>query len=133
MTRDGYRSAQAAYDAAEPEDGERVECPECGGSGGVRCDDEDGAYEAECRRCGGTGERRSTVASATRRGPEVRAILAAQAGRITHWKVIEGDYTKAPERFATWFIDPPYLGSAGRLYKHGAKDIDYAALSRWCL
>lgn len=56
MTRDGYGRAQSAYDAAEPEDGERVECPECGGSGGVQCDDEDGPYEAECRCCGGTGE-----------------------------------------------------------------------------
>jgi len=56
VTRDGYHRAQAAYDAAEPEDGERVECPECGGSGGVQCDDEDGPYEAECCRCGGEGE-----------------------------------------------------------------------------
>ena len=56
MTRDGYRSAQAAYDAAEPEDAEWVECPECGGSGGVSACDSEGEFLGECPRCGGTGE-----------------------------------------------------------------------------
>ena len=40
----------------EPEDSETVECRACGGSGGVACEDEGGAFEAECRACGGAGE-----------------------------------------------------------------------------
>lgn len=56
MTRDGYRSAQAAYDAAEPEDAERVECPRCGGSGAEPWHDDRGEVWLECRRCDGEGE-----------------------------------------------------------------------------
>lgn len=60
MTRDGYHRAQAAYDAAEPEDGERVECPRCGGTGSVSWSD--GTYEVwlECTRCEGDGMVRSS-------------------------------------------------------------------------
>jgi len=65
-------------------------------------------------------------------GPEVRAMLAAQAGKIAHWQIIEGDYTEAPDTLATWFVDPPYVG-AGHMYRHGPKGIDYAALASWCL
>jgi DnaJ-class molecular chaperone len=52
---DGYKRAQAAYDAAEPDDATSVACPRCGGSGGVACEDESGTFEAECGRCGGSG------------------------------------------------------------------------------
>jgi len=65
-------------------------------------------------------------------GPEVRARLAAQAGKIAHWQIIEGDYTAAPDVEGTWFIDPPYV-DAGRQYRHSSRDIDYAALASWCL
>lgn len=58
---DRMQRAQVAYDAAEPDDSETVECRECGGSGGVQCEDDEGPYEAECRRCGGTGEVRQEV------------------------------------------------------------------------
>jgi hypothetical protein len=46
--------------------------------------------------------------------------------------LIEGDYTQAPDVDATWYIDPPYRGRAGALYRHGSRDIDYAALGAWC-
>lgn len=65
-------------------------------------------------------------------GPEVRAKLAAQAGRISHWKILQGDYTQAPEVEATWFVDPPYQ-KAGRAYRCSSRDIDYDALGKWCL
>lgn len=39
-------------------------------------------------------------------------------------------YLTAPDVTATWFIDPPYKGEAGRLYRHHS--IDYAALAGWC-
>lgn len=55
MTRDGYHRAQAAYDAAEPEDGERVECPRCGGGGAEPWHDDCGEVWLECRRCDGEG------------------------------------------------------------------------------
>jgi len=64
-------------------------------------------------------------------GPEVRNILAAQAGKIAHWKIIEGDYSMLSMNTATWFVDPPYVG-AGKYYRHNSKAIDYAVLAKWC-
>ena len=56
MTTDGYRSAQAAYDAAEPDDSERVECPRCHGSGfRVRADARGEPWDV-CLYCEGEGE-----------------------------------------------------------------------------
>jgi hypothetical protein len=52
--------------------------------------------------------------------------------RATDVTLIEGDYSEAPDVDATWFIDPPYVGRAGALYRHGSRDIDYAALGTWC-
>ena len=60
----------------------------------------------------------------------MRERVAAQVERIKHWRVIEGDYTQAPDVEATWFIDPPYDNRAGRAYKF--HDIDYPALGEWC-
>ena len=74
---------------------------------------------------------RSGLRPASYWGPEVRAVLAAQAGQVAHWQVVEGDYTTAPDIEATWFVDPPYL-RAGRMYRHSSRDIDYAALGAWC-
>lgn len=55
---------------------------------------------------------------------------AAELQPITkHWRIIEGDYTEAPEIEATWFIDPPYEDMS-RGYAH--KPQDYEALAEWC-
>lgn len=59
-----------------------------------------------------------------------RDIVASQVGRIKHWRVIEGDYTCAPNVEATWFVDPPYNNRAGSYYVHS--EVDYAALGAWC-
>jgi 16S rRNA G966 N2-methylase RsmD len=59
-----------------------------------------------------------------------RERVASQVDRIRHWVVIEGDYTRAPDVEATWFIDPPYNNRAGSHYVHA--DLDYAALATWC-
>jgi hypothetical protein len=64
-------------------------------------------------------------------GPEIRRRIADQVGLISHWALIEGDYSSAPDIEATWFIDPPYQG-AGKHYRHGAKGIDFPALGAWC-
>lgn len=63
-------------------------------------------------------------------GPEVRERVAASVELIRHWRVIEGDYSKAPEVEASWFIDPPYQRS-GDAYEHGPAGIDYRELARW--
>lgn len=64
-------------------------------------------------------------------GPVLRARLASQVDKIRHWQIIEGDYTQAPDIEATWFVDPPYQ-RLGSKYRHGARDIDFAALGVWC-
>ncbi len=63
-------------------------------------------------------------------GIEIRARIAGQVNAIKHWQLIEGDYTAAPDIKATWFIDPPYSGPAGRIYRHNR--VDYATLGKWC-
>jgi len=71
----------------------------------------------------------------------VARILRAVRGRV---EVIEGDYTRAPNDEATWFIDPPYqvpadsasraANPAGMGYARGcdASSMDYRRLARWC-
>ena len=61
-----------------------------------------------------------------------RERVASQVDRIRHWKIVEGDYSLAPDVEATWFIDPPYNNAAGRQYIHGPSGIDFQALSAWC-
>ena len=58
-----------------------------------------------------------------------RHRLAQQLGAIRHWKVRCGDYTKAPDIEATWFIDPPYQ-KGGEHYPAGQPD--YGDLAAWC-
>jgi hypothetical protein len=67
----------------------------------------------------------------------VRRLRARMAKDLVRWRrpkvtLIEGDYTEAPDVPGTWFVDPPYQGRAGALYRHGSADIDYAALGAWC-
>lgn len=80
-------------------------------------------------------------------GPHIRARVARDVERIRHWKIIEGDYTAAPDVRATWFVDPPYVGrqvvsryrgggalerrAVGDRYRFGTRSIDYAELGRW--
>ena len=65
-------------------------------------------------------------------GERVRETIAAQVDKIRHWQLIEGDYSECHvDGQATWFIDPPYQ-LAGKHYRHGSAEIDFAALARWC-
>lgn len=64
-------------------------------------------------------------------GAPVRERLAMQVESIRHWKLIEGSYTKAPQRIATWFIDPPYE-KAGKSYRYGSRQLDFDRLANWC-
>lgn len=65
-------------------------------------------------------------------GERVRSTIAAQLDSIRHWQLIEGDYSSCEVVGpATWFIDPPYQ-RAGKHYRHGSDEIDFAALANWC-
>lgn len=64
-------------------------------------------------------------------GPWARDRIAGQVGLIRHWRIIEGDYTDAPDIDGTWYVDPPYR-VAGAKYPCGAGDIDFDRLGSWC-
>lgn len=61
-------------------------------------------------------------------GERVRARIARQVDGIRHWKLIEGDYSAAPDIEATWMLDPPYV-EEGYHYRYHA--LDYSDLARW--
>jgi len=61
---------------------------------------------------------------------ERRARIADTCARIKHWRVTQGGYETIPQQHATWFIDPPYQGKAGRVYPHNR--VDFPALAEWC-
>jgi hypothetical protein len=63
-------------------------------------------------------------------GVEIRDRIARQVDSIKHWTIEQRSYHEVPLIDATWFVDPPYIGKAGALYKH--HDIDYARLGAWC-
>lgn len=62
----------------------------------------------------------------------IRARIAEQVERIKHWNAVCGSYESLPNVTATWFIDPPYAGKAGRNYTYGSHKLDYARLAEWC-
>ena len=65
-------------------------------------------------------------------GDRVRHTIATQVNAIRHWQVHNSSYADCPApRKATWFIDPPYE-AAGRHYRFGPEQIDYASLGQWC-
>ncbi len=96
--------------------------------------------------CFGAGDTRPRVAvsSMVRRDGEwkrLRDRAVVQVGRIRHWRIIEGDYTLAPNVTATWFVDSPYHVAGARAskadrgrvrYPNGADDIDFMQLADWC-
>jgi hypothetical protein len=67
---------------------------------------------------------------------QIASVLPHVKGRV---EIVEGDYTKAPDIEATWFIDPPYhvngrAQSRGMGYAEGCNSasLDYEALAGWC-
>lgn len=67
-------------------------------------------------------------------GERIRERIATQVDAIKHWKAFEQSYEQsynaAPDRSATWFIDPPYNNPSGQIYKYA--NINYEALGMWC-
>lgn len=78
--------------------------------------------------CPGKTRDHLVAARRGRWGPGRRYVMDTLE-KVRHWTVIHGDYTEAPDEDATWFIDPPYQGRAGRHYRH--HEIDYPALASW--
>lgn len=62
-----------------------------------------------------------------------RRVFAQNLSKVSHWKVICGDYTVAPDVEATWFIDPPYKGDPGMGYNYSSAQIDYSFLATWAM
>ncbi len=60
-----------------------------------------------------------------------RRVFAENLYKIKHWTIINGDFTDAPDIEATWFVDPPYKGDAGKGYRFSSKLIDYENLALW--
>lgn len=56
--------------------------------------------------------------------------LKTNVNSIKHWRILSKTYDELPDIEATWFIDPPYCGPAGRCYKYNK--IDYEDLADWC-
>jgi len=65
-------------------------------------------------------------------GDKIKQRIAQQIPLIQHWKLIEGDYSDAPDMEATWFVDPPYQVQ-GKSYTYGSKLLEYNKLASWCL
>ncbi len=63
-------------------------------------------------------------------GETIRNRIAYQIKFIRHWRVFNKSYEFADNVSATWFVDPPYAGLSGRIYKFN--DIDYSNLGKWC-
>ena len=97
--------------------------------------------------CFGAGDTRprAAVSPMVRRDggwSKLRDRAVRQVHRIRHWRIIEGDYTSAPDVIATWFVNPPYQvrgardtrpGARGRVrYPCGADELDFEALATWC-
>lgn len=58
-----------------------------------------------------------------------RKAIADSLGLMRHWKVIRGNYDRAPEVTATWFVDPPYQRLPDMYSERVA---DYSKLADWC-
>lgn len=66
-------------------------------------------------------------------GNSKRDLIASQVEAINHWEVTNLSYRDIDVDSigeATWFIDPPYQGAAGRSYKQ--HKIDFSELADWC-
>lgn len=60
-----------------------------------------------------------------------RRVMFENLYKVKHWKVLNDDYSAAPDIEATWFIDPPYKGAGGMGYRFGSDTIDYESLAEW--
>lgn len=78
---------------------------------------------------GGTGIRKTVSMWAASIWSKKLTSLELALPIVRNWRIIAGNYDKAPDIVATWFIDPPYLVSPGKRYKYS--EIDYNVLREW--
>jgi site-specific DNA-adenine methylase len=65
-------------------------------------------------------------------GEAIKNRIASQLKHIRHWSCELKSYNQLVDNSpATWFIDPPYSSTAGRLYTYDS--IDYTQLSEFCM
>jgi site-specific DNA-adenine methylase len=62
-----------------------------------------------------------------------RLRLSEDVNKVSHWTIINSDYSNIENHNATWYVDPPYQGNGGQYYKHGNKEFDYDSLREWVL
>ena len=63
-------------------------------------------------------------------GEKVRQRIASQMQHIRHWTISQVSFESISfPGPATWFIDPPYSGRCGRMYKYDK--VDYCLLASW--
>lgn len=58
--------------------------------------------------------------------------IAKNLFKIRHWKFLHADYLAAPDKEATWFIDPPYE-FGGSAYVENNKKINFQDLGTWAM
>lgn len=80
---------------------------------------------------GGAGPHRGKPTARSRWKESAKARIAHQLQYIKHWKCEHRDYKTLDNPKATWFIDPPYFGPAGSVYKFSR--LDYSHLANWCI
>lgn len=94
---------------------------------GFWCND---AVAAPCKRPSKWASRGANVHNWGGWNARSRERVASQVAHIKHWRVLECAYSDAPDVEATWFVDPPYRGRAGRHYPH--QPDSFEALGTWC-
>jgi hypothetical protein len=59
----------------------------------------------------------------------IKGRIASQLEGIRCWRIIEGDWFQVPDNMtiATYFVDPPYSGPSGRIYRFNS--VDYKRLA----
>lgn len=63
-------------------------------------------------------------------GNIIRLRIASQVEHIRHWRIRNRSCFESPNYQATWFVDPPYQGQAGKSYPHKVES--YKALAERC-
>lgn len=60
-----------------------------------------------------------------------KRVMSENLHKVSHWKVVCGDFSSAPDVEATWFIDPPYKSEPGMGYHYSSAMLNYEELAKW--
>jgi 16S rRNA G966 N2-methylase RsmD len=73
---------------------------------------------------------RSDVVTKFSRWSAGKNYISKNLHKISHWKILSGEYYHLSNQPATWFVDPPYFKS-GKFYM--TNTVDFSHLRAWCL